>query len=494
MTGFVGGRDSSLLARVSKATRQLILPALAFGTLFASGCSVGPKYTRPTTQVPPAYKEIGKWKSAQPEDQAQRGNWWEIFNDAQLNALEQKLTVSNQTLRAETDRFQESRDALRATRSSLYPLVTASFSPAQNRQSVNKALHGATSPTNYSDIVAQGDLSYEVDAWGAVRHSVAQSRELAQATGADLETIRLSLHAELALDYLTLRGLDEQKRLFDNNVAAFDKALQLTQERFQGGVASREDVDLAATQLEQTRAQDIDITSARDQFEHAVAVLVGQPPSTFKLDPAPLPNAPPVPLPGFPSDLLERRPDIAGAERRVAAANEQIGITRAAYFPTIMLGAIAGFEGSKFPNWLTASSAVWSIGGSAAETVFDFGRRRAISDQAKATYDELIADYQQTVLTSFQQVEDSLSDLRVLQDESKTQNDAVAAANRALDQATNRYKGGIDTYLTVITAQNAALVNERTAVSLLTRQLTSTVLLIKALGGGWNVSQMPAVD
>jgi NodT family efflux transporter outer membrane factor (OMF) lipoprotein len=476
-------------------TSLLPIPVFLFAAaLLLGGCTVGPKYVKPTTEIPPSYKEIGNWKPAQPGDQAQRGNWWEIFNDPQLNVLEQKLSVSNQTLRAAVDRFQESRDELRVTRSSLYPLVTASVSASQNRQSTNRALHGGTSPTNYSDLLAQGDLSYEVDAWGAVRRSVASSRALAQASGADLETIRLSLHAELALDYLTLRGLDEQKQLFDNNVQAFEKALDLTQNRFQGGVASREDVELAATQLEQTRAQDIDITSARDSFEHAVAVLVGQPPSTFRLGPAPLPAAPPVPPPGLPSELLERRPDIAGEERRVAAANEQVGIARAAYFPSIALGVLAGFEGSKFPNWLTGPSALWSIGGSAAETVFDFGRRRAISDQAKATYDELIAGYQQTVLTSFQEVEDSLSDLRVLQDELKSQNDAVNAANRALDQATNRYKGGLDTYLSVITAQNAALVNERTAVGLLTRQLTSTVLLVKALGGGWNVSQLPAVD
>lgn len=496
MTGLTGAGTPNSLCR-GKGGRiepRFLALSLFAGALALGGCTVGPKYTRPTTEIPPAYKEIGNWKPAQPSDREQRGNWWEVFNDPQLNALEQKLTVSNQTLRAAVDRFQESRDALRIARSSQYPLLTASVAATQNRQSTNRALHGATSPTNYSDLLAEGDFSYEVDTWGAVRRSVASSREIAQATAADLETIRLSLHAELAFDYLTLRGLDEQKRLFDTNVEAFDKALKLTEERFQGGVASREDVDLAATQLEQTRAQDIDITSARDQFEHAVAVLVGQAPSTFKLDPAPLPNAPPVPPPGLPSGLLERRPDIAGAERRVAAANEQIGIARAAYFPQIALGILAGFEGSKFPNWLTGSSALWSIGGSAAETVFDFGRRRAVSDQAKTAYDELIADYQQTVLTSFQQVEDSLSDLRVLQDESKTQNDAVAAANRALDQATNRYKGGLDTYLTVITAQNAALVNERTSVSLLTRQLTSTVLLIKALGGGWNVSQLPAVD
>ena len=478
--------------RIGNAFRLPMWPILSLGFLLIGGCSVGPKYSKPTTQIPPSYKENANWKPAQPGDQIQKGNWWEIFQDPQLNALEEKLSVSNQTLRAAVDRFQESRDALRATRSALYPLVTAGVTPSRIRQSKNRALFGGSSPVNYSDFNLSGDVSYEADAWGAVRHSVESSRAQAQASAANLETIRLSLHAELALDYLTLRGLDEQKKLFDTNVDAFDKAVQLTESRFQGGVASREDVELAATQLEQTRAQDIDITSARDQFEHAIAVLTGQPASSFRLDPAPPPATPPVPPPGLPSELLERRPDIAEAERKVAAANEQVGIARAAFFPTITLGLIGGFESGHFTNWLTGPSALWSIGGSAAETVFDAGRRRALSDQAIASYDELIADYQQTVLISFQQVEDSLSDLRALEEEAKTQDAAVAAANRALDQSTNRYKGGLDTYLTVITAQNAALTNERTAVGLLTRRLTSTVLLVKALGGGWNVSQLPA--
>ena len=489
---------SELLRNTSNPSERFLgrctLLALTCGLLLAAGCSVGPKYSRPATEIPPAYKEAGDWKPAQPSETAQKGSWWEMFQDPQLNALEEKLNVSNQTLRAAVDRFQEARDALRASRSSLFPLVTASVSATRNRQSRNRALRGATSPLYYSDFIASGDISYEVDAWGSVRHSVQASRTLAQATAADLETVRLSLRAELALDYLNLRGLDAQKQLFDTNVDAFEKALQLTQNRFQGGLASREDVELAATQLEQTRAQDIDITSARDQFEHAVAVLVGQPASSFRLDPAPMPAAPPVPAFGVPSELLERRPDIAGSERRVASANEQIGIARAAYFPTITLGLLGGFESGQFPSWLTGPSALWSIGASAAETVYDFGKRRAISDEARASYDEMVAGYQQTVLTAFQEVEDSLSDLRVLEQESKTQDDAVAAANRALDQSTNRYKGGLDTYLTVITAQSAALANERTAVSLLTRRLTSTVLLVKALGGGWNVSQMPNVN
>ena len=479
---------------IRKSFPRRTLPAVVLCLVVLGGCSVGPKYVKPTMEIPAAYKENANWKPAQPSDATRKGKWWEIFQDPQLNALEEKIEVSNQTLRAAVDRYQEARDVLRQSRSALYPLVTAGVTATENRQSEHRSLRGGTSPTYYSDLVLSGDVSYEADVWGAVRKSVSSSRALAQASAADMETIRLSLHAQLALDYLTLCGLDAQKRLFDANVAAFERALQLTEERFRGGVASREDVDLANTQLEQTRAEDIDITSARDQFEHAVAVLVGKPASEFRLGEAQLPATPPTPPPGLPSELLERRPDIAGAERRVASANEQVGIARAAFFPTITLGILGGFEGGKFPSWLTGPSALWSIGGSAAETVFDAGRRRAVSDQTIATYDEMIANYQQAVLISFEQVEDSLSDLRVLEQEAKTQDAAVAAANRALEQSTNRYKGGLDTYLTVITAQNAALSNERTAVTLLTRRLTSTVLLVKALGGGWDVSKLPAVD
>jgi NodT family efflux transporter outer membrane factor (OMF) lipoprotein len=464
--------------------------------LFAlQGCSVGPKYVKPTTQIPSAYKEIGTWKPADPSDEMRKGKWWEIFQDSQLNALEEQLTVSNQTLRVETDRFQIARAQVRVSRSAQYPFVTANAGITRQRQSSNRALHGATSPSDYWDDLLAANVSYEPDVWGRVRMLVESSRTQAQATAADLETIRLSLHAELALDYLTLRGLDAQKKLFDNNVTAFEKALDLTQSRFQGGVASREDVDLADTQLEQTRSQDIDITSTRDQFEHALAVLVGQPASTFHLalaDQMPVPPA--VPATGLPSELLERRPDIASAERRVAYANTQIGLAHEAYFPTILLGLAAGFESGQFTSWLAGPSTLWSLGGNVAETVFDAGRRRAVSDQAKASYDETAAGYQQTVLTAFQQVEDALSDLRVLEEESKTQDAAVAAANRSLEQSTNRYKGGLENYLTVITAQTAVLTNERAAVSLLTRRMTSTVLLVKALGGGWDVSKLPAVD
>ena len=467
---------------------------LCFGLGLIEGCSVGPKYTKPTTQIPPSYKETGNWKPAEPSDAARKDNWWEIFKDPELNALEEKLSVSNQTLRAAQDRFLEARAAVRFARAGEFPMVAAGAAASRQRQSSNRALRGATSPSNYSDFILSGDVSYEVDVWGRVRKTVEASRAQAQASAADLETIRLTLHAELAFDYFTLRGLDAQKDLFDSTVAAFEKAVELTQTRFQGGLASKEDVELATTQLEQTRAQDIDITAARDEFEHAVAVLIGQPASTFSLPSAALMTLPPaIPL-GQPSELLERRPDIAGAERLVESANVQIGLAKIAYYPLITLSGVGGFESGQFTSWLAGPSALWSVGASTLETVFDAGRRRAVSDQAMAAYDGTVASYQQTVLTAFREVEDSLSNLRVLQEEAQTQDAAVAAAQRALDQSVNRYKGGLENYLTVITAQSAALANQRTAVEILTRRMTSSVLLVKALGGGWDVSKLPAVD
>jgi NodT family efflux transporter outer membrane factor (OMF) lipoprotein len=479
-----GGR---LLSRGAAAIFCLAL-------LLIEGCSVGPKYTKPVAQVPPSYKEAGNWKPAEPGDTARKDNWWEVFRDPQLNTLEDKLTVSNQTLRIAQDRFLEARAALKFSRGGEFPQVTAGGAASRQRQSSNRALRGATSPSNYSDFILSGDISYEADVWGRVRKNVESSRAEAQASAADLETVRLSLHAELALDYFTLRGLDAQKDLFDSTVAAFERAVELTQNRFQGGLASREDVEQATAQLEQTRAQDIDIAATRDQFEHAVAVLIGEPASTFTLPPAPLAALPPAIPPGQPSELIERRPDIAAAERRVQEANAQIGLAKIAYFPLITLSSIDGFESGQFTSWLAGPSALWSVGASALETVFDAGRRRAISDQAKASYDGTIASYQQAVLTAFQEVEDSLSDLRILDEEAKTQDAAVAAAQRSLDQSLNRYRGGLDNYLTVITAQSVALANQRTAVNLLTRRMTSSVLLVKALGGGWDVSKLAPVD
>jgi NodT family efflux transporter outer membrane factor (OMF) lipoprotein len=483
----LAGPNGSCISR-----RAFAVFCFALGLI--GGCAVGPKYTKPTALIPPSYKEVGNWKPAEPSDAVRKDNWWEIFKDPELKTLEEQLTVSNQTLRAAQDRFLQARAAVRISRAGEFPQASVGGFASRQRQSSNRALRGATSPSNYSDFVLSGDVSYEADVWGRVRKTVESSRAQAQASAADLETIRLSLHAELALDYFTLRGLDAQKKLFDSTVAAFEKALEMTQNRFQGGLASKEDVEQATTQLEQTRAQDIDITAARDQFEHAVAVLIGQPASTFGLPPAPLAALPPAIPPGQPSELVERRPDIAGAERLVEAANAQVGLAKVAYFPSITLNAIGGFESGQFTSWLAGPSALWSVGASTLETVFDAGRRRAISDQARFSYDSTVASYQQTVLTAFQEVEDSLSDLRVLDEEAKTQDAAVAAAQRSLDQSVNRYKGGLDNYLTVITAQSVALSNQRTAVNLLTRRMTSSVLLVKALGGGWDVSKLPPVD
>jgi NodT family efflux transporter outer membrane factor (OMF) lipoprotein len=477
-----------------KPVTPLTIFCFYFIILFIAGCSIGPKYVRPTAPAPSAYKELGNWKPAQPDDTAPKGDWWTIFRDSQLDSLEDQLNVSNQTLRIAQDRFLAARAALRISRAGLFPQVNAGAATSGERLSDNRPTHGATSLGNFADYVLSANVSYEADFWGRVRKVVESSRAQAQANAADFETARLSLQSDLALDYFALRGIDADKQLLDSTVDAFEKALELTQNRFQGGLASREDVEQAATQLEQTRAQDIDVTAARDQFEHAIAVLIGQPAANFNLASAPLGTPPPLVPPGLPSELIERRPDIASSERLVEAANAQVGLARVAYFPLITLNAVGGFESGQFTSWLAGPSALWSAGASALETAFDAGRRHAISEQAKADYDGTVANYQQTVLTAFQQVEDALSDLRVLQEESTTQDDAVAAAQRSLDQATNRYKGGLDTYLTVITAQSVALANQRAAVSLQTRRMTSTVLLVKALGGGWNVSQLPAVD
>src|SRR3984893_2756566 len=310
-----------------------IFALFCVGLGLIAGCAVGPKYTKPVAQVPPSYKETGNWKPAEPGDSARKDNWWEIFKDPELNALENKLSVSNQTLRGAQDRFLEARAALKFSRAGEFPQITAGGLASRQRSSSNRPLRGATSASNYSDFILSGDISYEADVWGRVRKTVESSRAEAQASAADLETVRLSLHAELALDYFTLRGLDAQQQLFDSNVDAFQKALDLTENRFNGGLASREDVELAATELEQTRAQDIDLRSARDQFEHAIAVLIGQPASTFALSAAPMPAVPPLTPPGLPSQLLERRPDIAAAERQVASATAPIGVASAAYFP-----------------------------------------------------------------------------------------------------------------------------------------------------------------
>jgi NodT family efflux transporter outer membrane factor (OMF) lipoprotein len=346
---------------------------------------------------------------------------------------------------------------------------------------------------NYSDTQIPFDASYEADVWGRVRRTVEASRSEAQATAADLANVELSLRAELALDYFQLRGLDAQKQLLDSTVVSFQKAFELTNSRYTGGVASAVDVAQAQTILETTRAQDVDLGVQRAAFEHAIAVLIGKPASEFSLQPTPLTVPPPLLPTDLPSQLLERRPDIAAAERRVQEANAQIGVARAAYFPLITLSGSGGFESAVITSLIQGPSGFWSLGGAAVETIFDAGRRRGVTQQALAAYDQNVATYRQTVLSAFQDVEDNLAALRILQDEAQVENAAVASAEHSVALSVNRYKGGIANYLEVTTAQSAALADEVTAVNILTRRMTASVLLIKAIGGGWNVSQIPRV-
>lgn len=471
---------------------SLLLAVAALASL--TGCAVGPRYSRPPATVPQAYKETPpNWKPAQPSDQANRGKWWEIFQDPQLNALEEKVSVSNQTLKAAEAQFVQARALVRFQRADLYPTVTGGVSASRTHESQNRPLATPLSSTVVNDLVLPFDVTYEPDVWGRVRRTVEAARSQAQASAADVESVRLSLQAELAADYFQLRTLDAEERLLKNTVTAFEKALELTENRYRGGVSSAVDVAQAETQLETTRAQMVDLQVQRAQFEHAIATLIGQPPSSLTMAAAPWTVPPPAIPVGLPSELLERRPDIAGAERRVSAANAQIGIARAAYFPNIGLTASGGFESTTVSNWLSGPSGFAAAGISSIVTLFDVGRRRALNEQARGAYDEATANYRQTILTAFQEVEDNLAALRILEQETATQNAAVAAAQHSLELSNNRYRGGVSSYLEVITAQSTALSDERVAVDILRRRLVASVLLIKALGGGWDVSQLPSV-
>lgn len=463
----------------------------ALALMFSVACTVGPKYARPNVPTAPTdtFKESDGWKTAQPSDQFQRGPWWEVFNDPELNKLETQLTASNQDLKVAEARYRQARATVRINRSALFPTISTNPGIDTIRDSAHQPYLQSTSTTG--EFVLPFDVSYEVDVWGRVRRTVAASREEAQATAGDFETASLSLHAELAFDYFELRSADAQKKLLDDTVKSFQDALQLTTNRFEGGVAPKSDVDQAETQLQATIVQDSDVGVQRSQFEHAIAILLGEPPAAFSLPLTPLQEQPPDIAPGLPSQLLERRPDIAAAERRVAEANEQIGIAKAAYYPTISLGGSGGFEGTDISNWFTWPSRFWAVGPSALETLFDAGRRHATSQAALANYDATVATYRETTLTALQQVEDNIAALRILEQEAQQQHQATASAQESLQIFNDRYTGGIDPYLQVLTAQTIALQNERNDVDILRRRMDATVLLIKALGGSWNVSQLP---
>jgi NodT family efflux transporter outer membrane factor (OMF) lipoprotein len=464
------------------------------GCFFIAGCTVGPAYVRPTAPVPSsdAYQETGNWQPAQPVDAAPRGKWWEVFQDAKLNGLEDSIDVSNQNLKAAEAQYTQARAAVRFYRSGYFPVVSAQGSASRQRQSQNKALYSPGEAVTYNDYLLPLDVSYEPDIWGQVHRQVESARAQMQASAADLATVNLSLHAELAMDYFQLRGLDAEAQLLNNTVEAFEKTLQLTQDRFKGGLASAVDVAQAQTQLETTRAQAIDVGVQRAAYQHAVAVLSGQPPSGFRLMFSPLSVPPPMIPPGLPSELLERRPDIAAAERQMASANAQIGVARSAYYPTITLSAGGGSETEAIGTLLQGPSALWAIGASAFGTIFEGGRRHAVTAEAQATYRQTVANYRQTVLTAFQDVEDNLAAQRILEQEAVTQDTAVKAAEHSLDLSLNRYKGGVTSYLEVTTAQSLALSDERAAADILTRRMVTGVLLIKALGGGWTTANLPA--
>jgi NodT family efflux transporter outer membrane factor (OMF) lipoprotein len=443
---------------------------------------------------PEAYKNPGVWQPAQPSDDTLRANWWELFGDEQLNALEQQVVLGNQDLKVAEARFREARALIGYARASEFPTIGVGSGIRSLRDSSTQPYFPLPSSHATGDFVLPADLSYEVDLWGRIRRSVVAAGKEAQATAADLESMKLSLHAELAIDYFELRSADAQQHLLEDTVDAYSDSLQLARNRLDGGVSPESDVAQAKTQLDTARVQATDIAVRRAQYEHAIAVLIGQPPASFGLAAAPFdPQPPAVPI-GIPSELLERRPDIAAAERRAGEANEQIGIAIAAYYPSLSLNGVGGFESSSSATWFDWPSRLWAVGLSMAEIVYDGGRRHAKTEAARAQYDAVIAGYRQTTLTAFQQVEDHLAVLSILEREAQQQGEAVDSAKNNLRLFTDRYVGGRDNYLQVITAQTAYLDNERNQVEIRRRRMDATVLLVKALGGGWTAAALPKLE
>lgn len=474
-------------------------------TLFLTGCMVGPQYKTPAAPMAPAFKEapatdakpVDGWKLATPADAAVRGPWWQNYGDPQLDALEAQVDSANQTLKMAEANYRQARTLIQYNRSFEAPTIGVAPGIGAVRDSADQPYFPSTLANGgEGEFILPLEASWEIDLWGRIRRSVTAAKEETQASAGDLAAVRLSLHAELAIDYFELRSADADKALLDDTVKAYSEAMQLTENRFNGGVAPLADVTQAKTQLQDAEVLDSDISVARAQYEHAIAILIGKPPDLFTLPPVPLNIQPPT-LPAIPrvvpSDLLERRPDIAAAERRMAAANEQIGIAQAAYYPTLSLSAIAGTEGTSALNWLSWPSRFWAVGPTLSETLFDAGRRHAVKESALAGYDGTVAAYRQTTLDSFQQVEDNLVVLRVLATESQQQHTATDAAEQTEQLFLNRYAGGVDTYLQVVTSQTIALNNQRNDIDIMRRQLDASVLLIKALGGDWNRTQLPNV-
>jgi NodT family efflux transporter outer membrane factor (OMF) lipoprotein len=478
-----------------KPRKTLTNSALFLASCLAlAACTVGPNYVRPAAPVPEAFKENAGWKVAAPADGKLGQAWWQLFNDPQLSALEEQVQVSNQNVIAAEAQVRQARALVQQARAGYYPNLTVGASVTRSQRGVAASTVSGvaigSSTQNSTAYSLPFDLSWEADIWGRIRRTVEANSDSAQASEADLAAARLSAQAELAQDYFLLRVQDAQKELFEASVASFQKALDLTRNRYQSGVAAKSDLLLAETQLKTTKAQAIDLDVQRSQLEHAIALLIGKPASSFSLPPARFaPFFPAIPA-GMPSQLLERRPDIASAERRMAAANAQIGVAQAAYYPSVSLSASAGLQAASLANWFTWPSRFWALGPAVSQTLFDGGLRRAQTEQARAAYDQTVAGYRQTVLTGFQEVEDNLAALRILEAEALAQEDAVQASRESLAVALNQYRAGIISYINVTVAQGTDLANQRTAVGILGRRLTASVLLIKALGGGWDAATL----
>jgi NodT family efflux transporter outer membrane factor (OMF) lipoprotein len=456
-----------------------------------AGCSLAPPYKVPeSAPVPAAYQEQSAWQPAQPMDTLPRGEWWQVFHDPQLDALEAKAGDANQNIKAAFARLLQARAETRIARADLFPSLTGAASAQRARVSPNSPTYLPGKPTMGSDFNVEADLSYEVDLWGRVRNQVASAKANQQASAADLASLDLSIRAELASDYFDIRGDDLQLLLLDQAVSDYEHSLRLTRNLYVGGAAPLGDVAQAETQLENARTRAADMRLQRARLQHAIALLIGENPSSYSLTANPLPPelAPPPVDPGVPSALIERRPDVAEAERRVASANAQIGVARAAYFPQFTLSADAGFNSVHSYNWLSAPSRFWSVGPQLSVPLFEGGRLLAQTDRARALYLEQVASYRNTVLTAFQDVEDSLVALRQLAQEADSAGRAVTAAQISLQQAQYRYSAGAVTYLEVSSAETTALQAQLSAVSIEARRMDAAVLLIKALGGGWQAA------
>jgi outer membrane protein, multidrug efflux system len=465
----------------------LALGLLASGML--AGCAVGPNYHRPPAPAPTAYKTEGPWRVAAPKDSIPKGTWWEIFNDAELNNYEQQLLKANQSLEAAKDRLNQARSLARVTSAGYFPTFSTDPNASRTRYSGHRPeVVTLGKPLTQNTFEIPFLLNYEPDLFGRVKRSLEASNASLQSTAADLYNVNLVLTAELAADYFSLRELDAETQVVQESVTIQQKGLQLVEDRHAGGVASGLDLAQQQTLLDSTKTQLYLVQQQRAQFEHAIAVLIGVPASTFSIPPLPL-NATPPPVPlGVPSDLLERRPDIATAERQMAYENALVGVATAAFYPQLTIFGGGGFQSTEITNLLTGPSAIWAVGGDLLQPIFEGGRNRANLAAAKSAYDESVANYRQSVLTAFQQVEDGLSGLDTLSQAGTTQNAAVTDARRALELANNRYVGGVTSYLDVITAQSALLTNERLATQLLGQQMVTSVYLVKALGGGWDAS------